>query len=113
MFEVPVKETIDLVMQRDFISVDEELTLGEIFADMVLDKKTIIAVDRVNDMVTGYLRLVDMSEVLRQYKDDYKNVKLKNICKKDFIMIDTNYKFYSYSRLLDKEKYLYRSEEHT
>lgn len=107
MFKVPSKENLEDVMQKDFVTADEDLKVEDVFEDLITNKKTIITVDRNKNMITGYIGILDIANLVQKKGTSYRQAVLKDIVKKEFIMIDRSYNFRTYTKFLEDENYMY------
>lgn len=107
MFMVPIKETFKEVIQTNFVLVRDDLTIEDIFQDMVVEGKVVIAVDSNTNMVSGYLDISNLSEIIKKYDCAYKSVEIKDIMKKDFILVDHNYDLELFKSLMGSGLYIY------
>lgn len=107
MFKVPSKENLEDVMQKDFVTADENLKVEDVFEDLITNKKTVITVDRNKNMITGYIGILDIANLVQKNGTSYRQAVLKDIVKKEFIMIDRSYNFRTYTKFLEDENYMY------
>ena len=107
MFKVPSKENLEDVMQKDFVTADENLKVEDVFEDLITNKKTVITVDRNKNMITGYIGILDIANLVQKKGTSYRQAVLKDIVKKEFIMIDRSYNFRTYTKFLEDENYMY------
>ncbi|EKX93236.1 sigma-54 dependent transcriptional regulator PrdR [Peptostreptococcus anaerobius] len=107
MFKVPSKENLEDVMQKDFVTADENLKVEDVFEVLITNKKTVITVDRNKNMITGYIGILDIANLVQKKGTSYRQAVLKDIVKKEFIMIDRSYNFRTYTKFLEDENYMY------
>ena len=94
-------------MQKDFVTADENLKVEDVFEDLITNKKTVITVDRNKNMITGYIGILDIANLVQKKGTSYRQAVLKDIVKKEFIMIDRSYNFRTYTKFLEDENYMY------
>lgn len=106
MFGVPIKESFDNVIQKDFKIVKDYCTIGEVFEYMVTENKLIIVMDNLSNTIAGYLSILDMSEIIERYDFKYRDVEVKSVINRDFKLLRSDYDFSSFRDLLDNEAYV-------
>lgn len=53
-------------MQKDFVTADENLKVEDVFEDLITNKKTVITVDRNKNMITGYIGILDIANLVQK-----------------------------------------------
>lgn len=106
MFGVPIKESFDNVIQKDFKIVKDYCTVGEVFEYMVTENKLIIVMDSLSNTIAGYLSILDMSEIIERYDFKYRDVEVKSVLNRDFKLVRNDYDFLSFRDLLDNGAYV-------
>ncbi|PSJ31378.1 diguanylate cyclase [Peptostreptococcus russellii] len=106
MFGVPIKESFDNVIQKDFKIVKDYCTIGEVFEYMVTENKLIIVMDSLSNTIAGYLSILDMSEIIERYDFKYRDVEVKSVINRDFKLVRSDYDFSSFRDLLDNGAYV-------
>lgn len=106
MFGVPIKESFDNVIQKDFKIVKDYCTIGEVFEYMVTENKLIIVMDSLSNTIAGYLSILDMSEIIERYDFKYRDVEVKSVLNRDFKLVRSDYDFLSFRDLLDNGAYV-------
>ena len=96
MFGVPIKESFDNVIQKDFKIVKDYCTIGEVFEYMVTENKLIIVMDSLSNTIAGYLSILDMSEIIERYDFKYRDVEVKSVLNRDFKLVRSDYDFSSF-----------------
>ena len=91
MFSVPETKIVKDVMSKDFVLVDENITLGQAIDLILKQNEREIMVDNGNGGIKGLVSLTDICNLSMKCKD-YKNELLKNIMTRDLICVDMDAK---------------------
>ncbi|MGL5756820.1 MAG: sigma-54 dependent transcriptional regulator PrdR [Paraclostridium sp.] len=91
MFSVPETKIVKDVMSKKFISVDENITLGQAIDLIIKQNEREVMVGNGEGGIKGLVSLTDICNLSTKCKE-YKNELVKNIMTKNLICIDTNAK---------------------
>lgn len=106
MFGVPIKESIESVIQDDIVLVEKSATVGDIFEDIIIENKLIVVKDNINGEILGYLSIYDIPHIMKEFGSKYEGILVENIINTDFKLIDEEYDFLSCDKLLKDGSYL-------
>ena len=91
MFSVPETKIVKDVMSKKFISVDENITLGQAIDLIIKQNEREVMVGNGEGGIKGLVSLTDICNLSTKC-NEYKNELVKNIMTKNLICIDTNAK---------------------
>ncbi|MGL5642406.1 MAG: sigma-54 dependent transcriptional regulator PrdR [Paraclostridium sp.] len=91
MFSVPETKIVKDVMSKDFISVDENITLGQAIELIIKQNEREVMIGDGKGGIKGLVSLTDICNLSMKCKN-YKNELVKNIMTRNLICIDTNAK---------------------
>lgn len=91
MFSVPETKIVKDVMSKNFISVDENITLGQAIELIIKQNEREVMIGDGEGGIKGLVSLTDICKLSMKCKN-YKNELVKNIMTKNLICIDTNAK---------------------
>lgn len=91
MFSVPETKIVKDVMEKNFVLVDENITLGQAIDLIVSRNEREVMVDNGKEGIKGIVSLTDICKLSLNRKD-YKNELVKNVMTKKLISIDKNAK---------------------
>ncbi|MEN2259057.1 MULTISPECIES: CBS domain-containing protein [Paraclostridium] len=91
MFSVPETKIVKDVMGKNFVLVDENITLGQAIDFIVSRNEREIMVDNGDGGIKGIVSLTDICKISLKLKN-YKAELVKNVMTKNLISIDKNAK---------------------
>ena len=89
MFFIPELKVVEKVMDKEFITILEDITVQDAIEEMIKTNKRALIVIGREKRLSGIISMTDIHK-LYNIKNDYKNVLVKDIMSKEIIHIEKN-----------------------
>ncbi|SEN32313.1 sigma 54-interacting transcriptional regulator [Peptostreptococcus russellii] len=106
MFGVPIKESIESMIQKDIELVEESFTVGDVFEYLIIENKLVIIQDCEHEKIVGYLSIYDIPHIMKRYESNYREIPLRTVMNTDFELINERCGFLSYDKLIENGSYM-------
>ena len=106
MFGVPIKESVEGIIQKDIELVKENFTMGDVFEYLIMENKLVIIQDCKGENIVGYLSIYDIPHIMKKYESNYKEVCIKDLMNTDFELINEYSGILSYDKLIENGSYM-------
>lgn len=106
MFGVPIKESVEDMIQKDVEFVEENFTMGDVFEYLIMENKLVIVQDCKGGNIVGYLSIYDIPRIMKEYKSNYKEVCVKDLMNTDFELINEYSEILSYDKLIENGSHM-------
>ncbi len=106
MFGVPIKESVEGMIQKDIELVEKNLKMGDVFDYLIKENKLVIVQDCDSGTILGYLSIYDVPHIMKKYESKYKEVCVKELANTDFELINECSGILSYDKLIENGSYM-------
>lgn len=93
MFKVPNKNSYDELIKTDYVVVNDDLLLEDVYKSSEAESSFIITLDKEKKVISGYINLEKVNEAVERFGCNLSEIALKEVIDKDFVVIDKNFPF--------------------